>query len=209
MTGRPIDPTTWPRAEHFKYFRKFDHPHFATTVRVDVTRLMTIGKPLGFSPFRHTVWAIGTGLTAVPALCVRFKGETILQFGAPVLSSTVALKNGEYGYGYYPFIADRAMFDAECARITAQVQDSNGINAGETMRLNVAYLSCLPWVDFTALDHALPQSDDCIPRISWGKIVPTVDGYDMAMTVQINHALADGLHVSQFFEATQTALDMI
>ena len=36
-----------------------------------------------------------------------------------------------------------------------------------------------------------------------------VDGFDMAMTLQIHHALADGLHVAGFFQACEDALASI
>lgn len=207
--GRRIDLATWPRAEHFRYFCTFTRPQYATTVRMDVTRMMTLGKAKGLSPFRHTAWAIGTGLLAVPALCVRFRCDTVWQFDELILSSTVALKDGSYGYGYFPFQADRTAFDAECMRITTEVRTNTALNPDDGSMLNVAYLSCLPWLDFTSLDHAMPGPDDCIPRISWGKIVPKDGGFDMAMCLQVHHALADGLHVAQFFEATQNALNQV
>ena len=209
MTGTPIDLGTWDRAQQYQFFRTFDRPHYATTVRMDVTRLMQARKTSGLSPFRHTVWSIGVGLHAVPQLCVRFQEDTILQFDRLILSSTVALDNGEYGYGYYPFQHDRATFDADCRRVMEEVRGKNGLNANDGSLHNIAYLSCLPWLDYTALDNALPHKDDCIPRISWGKIVEKDGRFDMAMTLQIHHALADGLHVAQFFEATGQALDRV
>lgn len=207
MTGRPIDLAVWERAEQYKFFRTFERPHYATTVRMDVTALMENRKSKGLSPFRHTVWAVGVGLHAVPQLCVRFEGDQIIQFDQLILSSTVALDSGEYGYGYYPFDPDRARFDQDCARIMEEVRGKSGLNANDGSMHNIAYLSCLPWLDYTALDNALPHADDCIPRTSWGKIVERDGRFDMAMTLQIHHALADGLHVAQFFEAVGAALN--
>lgn len=209
MTGTPIDPKTWERAQQYHFFRTFERPHYATTVRMDVTDLMQHRKACGLSPFRHAVWAIGVGLHAVQQLCVRFQGDTVLQYDRLILSSTVALDNGEYRYGYYPFDPDRTRFDADCARIMAEVRDKSGLNANDGALQNIAYLSCLPWLDYTSLDNALPSADDCIPRISWGKIVEKDGRFDMAMTLQVHHAIADGLHVAQFFDATQTALATI
>lgn len=209
MTGTPIDLQTWERAQQYSFFRTFVRPHYATTVRLDVTDLMQNRKANGLSPFRHAVWAIGVGLHAVPQLCVRFQEDTVQQYDQLILSSTVALDNGEYGYGYYPFDPDRARFDAECARVMAEVRSKAGLNANDGTLHNIAYLSCLPWLDYTALDNALPHANDCIPRISWGKIVEKDGHFDMAMTLQVHHAIADGLHVAQFFDATQAALAQI
>ena len=70
-------------------------------------------------------------------------------------------------------------------------------------------MSCLPWLDFTALDHALPHADDCIPRISWGKIVSTGDGFDVAMNICVHHALVDGRQVASFYDAVQQAVNEV
>ncbi len=81
-----------------------------------------------------------------------------------------------------------------------------GANTGQ--RFDLAYLSCLPWLDFTALDNALPGPDDCIPRFSWGKFVQNAEGsWSCAVAVQVHHALVDGLQVGQFFEAAQASLN--
>ncbi len=82
------------------------------------------------------------------------------------------------------------------------------LNANSGQRDDVAYLSCLPWLDYTALDNALPGPDDCIPRVSWGRFHEDSPAAGrMAMTLQVHHALVDGLHAGGFFTAVQGALD--
>ncbi len=39
-----------------------------------------------------------------------------------------------------------------------------------------------------------------IPRISTGKLVPDGDRMLMSVSVEVNHGLADGYHVAQFFK---------
>lgn len=206
MTGTPVDLDTLDRAQQFRFFRTFERPHYATTVRMDVTRLMTEGRAQGLSPFRHAVWAIGMGLHAVPELCMRFTGETVTHYDRLQLSATIPLENGDFRYSYFPFDPDRAAFDAQCAAMIDELKKGGDLNPNDGTIQDVAYLSCLPWLDYTALDNAFPNAQDCIPRISWGKIVPGGEGFDMAMTLQIHHALADGLHVARFFKATGAAL---
>lgn len=206
MTGRPVDLNTWPRAAQFHFFRTFDRPHYATTVRMDVSTLMATRKEKGLSPFRHALWAIGAGLHAVPELCMRFKGDEVTQFDRLKLSPTISLDNGDFRYTYLDFDPDRATFDAHAKARIAEVRQGAPLNANDGSIADVAYLSCMPWLDYTSLDNALPGPEDCIPRVSWGKIVPRGEGFDMAMTIQVNHALVDGLQVAQFFQATQDAL---
>lgn len=207
MTGTPVDLETWPRAAQFQFFRTFDRPHYATTARVDVTTLMTQRKTTGRSPFRHTIWAIGQALTSVPELSMRFQGDQVTLYSDLLLSPTIALENGDFRYTYLSWQKNCAAFDAHAHSKISEVRAGAPLGANDGTIQNVAYLSCLPWLDYTSLDNALPHADDCIPRISWGKIVQQGDQYDMAMTLQVHHALVDGLQVGQFFEAVQAALN--
>lgn len=208
VAARDIDLATWSRSGQFNLFRTYDRPHFATTARVDVTALMTLGKPRGVSPYRAFIYAIGAGVHAAPALKTRFIGNRVLEYGSISLSATVPRAGDSFGYCYIPYCEDWTRFDESCKAIieaTAKGVDL-GANTGE--RLDLAYLSCLPWLDFSALDNALPGPDDCIPRFSWGKFTQAPDGsWSCAVAVQVHHALVDGLQVGQFFQAAQASLD--
>ena len=206
MTGKRVDLDTWPRADQFRLFRGYDRPHYATTVRLDVSAMMKARAQSGVSPFRHTIWAVGKGLHAVPELCMRFKGEAVTQYKRLLLSPTVPLENGEFRYTYIAWNPDRARFDGHASEKIAEVREGAPLNANDGSIEDVAYLSCMPWLDYTSLDNALPGPEDCIPRITWGKIVRRGDRHEMAMTLQVHHALVDGRQVGEFFAATEAAL---
>jgi len=209
MTGRIVELATWPRAEQFHFFRTFERPHYATTVRMNVSNLMARRKVQNISPFRHAIYAIGTGLHAVPELCMRFQNDTVTRYDRLQLSPTIPLDNGDFRYTYLQFDPDRGAFDSHTKAKIEEVRAGVPLNANDGSIHDVAYLSCLPWLDYSSLDNALPNANDCIPRISWGKIVPKNNGFDMAMTIQVHHALVDGRQVGQFFDSTQKALDTV
>lgn len=52
MTYKIVDLDTWPRASQFRLFKTYDRSHYATTVRLDVTHLVTRRKQQGVSPYR-------------------------------------------------------------------------------------------------------------------------------------------------------------
>jgi chloramphenicol O-acetyltransferase type A len=205
----PVDLKSWPRAAQFHFFRSYQRPHFAITTRIDMTHVMASRAQDGLSPFRTAIWAIGAGLHAVAALRMRFKDEQVTLFDRLQLSPTIAVENGDFRYAYLPWAADRTAFDASAAATIAAVRAGQPLNANDGTIADVAYLSCLPWLDYTALDNALPGADDCIPRVSWGRIVPKGSGHDMAMSIQVHHALVDGRQVGEFFAATQDALSTL
>ena len=144
MNGAPIDLITWPRAAQFHFFRTFDRPHYAITVRMDVTHLMAVRKNQNLSPFRHAIYAIGTGLHAVPELRMRFKGELVALYDRLLLSPTIPLANGDFRYTYLTFDPNRPSFDAHVKHKVDEVRAGAPLNANDGTIEDVAYLSCLP-----------------------------------------------------------------
>ena len=206
MAGRVVDLGAWARADQFRFFRGFQRPHYAITARVDVTRLKE-GRREGLSPFRASVWAIGSGVHAVPELRMRFRGEVVTEYDRVELSMAVPLPDGNFNYAYVPWEPGFASFDGVArARIEA-VRAGVPLAANDGSRDDLAYLSCLPWLDYTSLDNALPHAEDCIPRVSWGKFVESGGRWSCAMTIQVHHALVDGRQVGDFFAAVQGALE--
>jgi chloramphenicol O-acetyltransferase type A len=207
MTETLVDFKTWPRAAQYQWFRTYDRPHYATTSRLDVTHLIGRRAVDDLSIYRASLFAIGAGLHAVPELLMRFRGDKVVRHTSIDLSMPVPTPNGSFNYAYVPYVADFADFDPQTETIlrkTAQSNDLNPVGAGTD---NVAFLSCLPWLDYTSINNAMPHKDDCIPRVSWGKYVPEGDRWKMAMTLEVHHALVDGAHVGAFFAAVQKTLD--
>jgi len=210
MAEREIDLASWPRAETFRHFRTYQRPQYAITSRLDVTRLVTELKPAGVSPYRACIHAIGSGIHAVPELRTRFRGDVVVEHDTIALSMTVPRADGTFAYAYVPFAADWRDFDPLCAATMAETAAQGGLGANEGHRDDVAYLSCLPWLDFTGLTNAMPGPDDCIPRFSWGRFTEDGNGrHSVAMTVEVHHALVDGAHLGRYFAETQRALDAI
>ncbi len=207
MTETTIDLATWPRAAQFALFRGYDRPHYSITARVDVTHLMTQAKPRGVSPYRGCLYAVGKGLHAVPELCMRFRGNHVVRHDVLTLSMTVPQDKGSFGYGYVPYRADFTAFDQDCAALIARVAAGQGLKPNQGERDDLAYVSCMPWLDYTGLTNPMPGSEDCIPRVAWGKFVDHGGCRDMAMTLEVHHALVDGEQIGVFFGAVQKALD--
>ena len=64
------------------------------------------------------------------------------------------------------------------------------------------YLSCLPWLDLTALTNERdPDKDDTVPRISWGKYAETDGRKQLNLSLEVNHRFIDGIHIGKFQDA--------
>ena len=210
MAGRAVDLSTWQRADQFRFFRTYQKPHYAVTARIDVTRLLTELKPRGVSPYRACIYAIGAGIHAVPELLMRFRGDEVTLYDSVELSMTVPLANGNFNYAYVQYLAGFQNFNPQCLHLMEAAKNKVGLEANAGARDDLAYLSCMPWLDYTSINNALPGPHDCIPRVSWGKFVEDGNGkHSMAMTIEVHHALVDGRQVGEYFLAVQAALDGI
>lgn len=208
MTVTPIDLDTWPRADQFRLFRGYERPHYAVTARLDTTRLAALRRERGLSLYRAVLFAAGTGLHAVPELMMRFRGDAVVRHDRVALSITVATEAGSFAYVDVPFDPEFAAFDHQARERIGAARMRRDLGADDGSRDAVAYLSCLPWLDFTAITNAVPGPDDCIPRVSWGKVSGLEGGpSSVAMAIEVHHALVDGAHVGAFFAAVQAALD--
>jgi chloramphenicol O-acetyltransferase type A len=205
MASHPVDLATWPRAAQFRFFRTYDRPHYAVTSRLDVTAVMA-RKATGLSPYRACLHAIGVGIHAVPELCMRFRGENVVRHDMITLSMTVPTQAGSFGYAYVPFVADFTSFDLQAKALIDRTAAGADLAPNDGERDDLAYLSCMPWLDYTAINNALPGPQDCIPRVTWGRIVDHGGRFDMAMTLEVHHALVDGAQVGAYFAAVQDAL---
>jgi len=204
-----VDMQSWSRAAQFHWFRAYERPHYAVTTRLTVTRLMTERKPRGVSPYRACLHAIGHGLHAVEDLRTRFRGDQVVRHDRINLSVTVPKPDGGFNYADLPFDPDFDRFDAEAETRIRAARQRGTLGANDGAQDAVAYLTCVPWLDFTALDNALPDAQDCIPRVAWGKFVPEGPEWRMAVSIQVHHALVDGAHLGAFFAALQNALDRV
>jgi len=209
MSETIINRENWTRAGQFDLFRTYDRPHFAVTHRLSVHNLLSTQKPKGVSPYRACLFAIGAGIHGVEELKTRFRDDVVVRHDAIELSMTVPKTGGGFSYAYVPFHADFATFDRTAQHLIEEAANSP-LSPNTGQRDDLAYLSCMPWLDYSSINNAMPHARDCIPRVSWGKFVLDPDQvWRMSMTLEVHHAIVDGEHVAAYFDLVQQTLDQI
>ncbi|MHA3915469.1 CatA-like O-acetyltransferase [Halovulum sp. GXIMD14793] len=209
MAEETIDLESWLRLDRYRHFRRYGRPQFAITAPIDVTHLVTVLKPKGLSPFRATMFAIGAAIHQIPEVRTRLRGDAVVQHDAVRLSVTVPSPNDGFTYAGLPYLDNFDAFDAECEKVlkpAGQQPYMSEIIAGD----DVVYLSCAPWVSFTSANNPMMGPDDCIPRIVWGRMAEAADGkWSMPLSVELHHALADGVHAAAIFRIVEETLGIL
>ena len=70
------------------------------------------------------------------------------------------------------------------------------------------HFTVLPWVSFTSFAHARDFArKDSIPKIAFGKFAKENDRVFLPISVEVHHALMDGLHVGRFLSRFEEMLE--
>ena len=207
MECRVINMEQAPRREQYAYFRTFANPYVGLTVNVDITGLMP-GEARGESLFLLTLYAVSRAANSVPELRRRMREQEVVEYSWCPTSHTVALDNG--AYCYCRLSADMPLEDflpyAQAAQMRAKQAPS--LDDGEDGE-SLFFISCVPWVTYTAMVQPVPIPADSNPRITWGKYFCQKDRTLLPVTLLAHHALVDGIHIAQFYEALDRELAAI
>jgi len=202
-----INIDTWIRKDHFNFFNSFDEPFFGVTVDVDCTISYFEAKERGVSFFLLYLHKSLLAANSVEAFRYRIINNEVWKYDQVHASATINRHNGTFGFGYMDFFESFEKFSACATKEIEEVENSSGLipaSSGE----NVIHYSALPWLNFTSLSHARKYSfKDSCPKISFGQVRDEGERKIMALSIHVNHALMDGLQVSQFIEAYQTLLN--
>lgn len=196
---------SWHRRSQFALFRGMAMPHFSLCAEVDASTLIEELKPAGISPFRSLLWTIMEAANGVPELRTRFRNDEIVEHNLVHARVTVPVGEEQFAFCSIPHSPQWADFNvtSQAAIKTAAAKaDRHEKAQGDAW----IFLSCLPWVSFTAMTNPLVGPEDCIPRITWGRYQRREGRWKVPVAVQVHHALVDGLHLGRFYQALEGGL---
>jgi len=120
--------------------------------------------------------------------------------------TTVLLPNESFAYAYFDYQRDFEKFVSDMGRAVDDLRVAYS-PLKPTTRDDVIYHTTLPWFSFTSFAHARTQGrGDSIPRIVFGKFAQKGERLMMPFSVEVHHALMDGLHVGRYLSRLEEAL---
>jgi chloramphenicol O-acetyltransferase type A len=204
---RKIDLENWPRREHFEVYHRFDYPHFNLTFPVNVTHFHPWVKQRGDSLTIATSYLLSKVANELPAFRLRIRGDNIVEHEAVHPSFTLLLDNDLFSFCTVEFEQSYKNFHDEAKRRIDETRNNPTLE-DEPGQDNLLFMTSIPWIHFTSMMHPIHMHPvDSIPRIAWGRIQESSDQLLMPLSVQVHHALMDGLHVGKFAERAQHLLD--
>lgn len=206
MEYRVIDWENYPRREHFEYFHSMPDPYAGVTVPVDITGFLAACREDGLPFFLSFLYCAGRAANAVPQLRQRVMEGRPVEFAFCDTSHTVLREDGTYSYCRLDCMRPFGEFLPAAQAAQAEARAHGSLDDGEDA-LSLLFVSTLPWVGYTALRQPVPVPADSNPRLTWGKYTEEGGRTVLPVTLLVNHALVDGVHMGRFYAALEKELD--
>jgi chloramphenicol O-acetyltransferase type A len=203
---RYVDIENWDRRAAFEYFRGFDDPFFNLTAPVDATGLYRFARRSGRSFALLSLFCSLRAANSVPEFRIRLFEGDVVEFETVHATQTILNDDDTFSFCYFEYSHDPSSFES-AGRLAVEKYKRLKTFDVESERIDLIYYSVIPWVAFTSFKHAgRIDKRVSVPRIVFGKVHDDRGRMMLPHSVEVHHALADGLHVGRYFEAFQAAL---
>ena len=206
---RYLEIDSWPRRHHFEFFKDYEQPFFNLCSRVDVTHLYeATRRDESLSFFLSMMYLTLKAANEIEAFHYRLEGDQIVVHEVVHGGSTILRQDETFGFAYFEYCPALTEFlDKNASRVEA-ARNASGPLEHDPDRRHMIYYSVIPWVEFTSFSHARKcPAGESIPRIVFGKHHPKEEHRVMPISVEVHHALVDGLDVGRYLELLQKSLD--
>ena len=201
-----LDIEAWPRRRHFRFFRSFEKPFFNLCANVDVTDLRLICREPDGPSFAIACFYLSLrAVNEIECFRYRLRGDKVLIHDVIHGGSTTLREDETFGFSYFDYRANFADFNRGAADGLEKAKAGRDLEPSTDDDALIHY-SVIPWVSFTSFAHASrlaavgSEHEDSVPKIVFGKFFEDRDRWWLPTSVEVHHALMDGLHVGRFFE---------
>lgn len=207
---RVFDLRSWPRSRQFDFYREYEDPYFNVTVPLNASRLLQFSRDHGLSFFLCCLYCACETANSMQEFRLRTDGETIWEMDSLDIGSTVLMEDETFAFCYFERKGSLEEFHAS-GRLAMEKTKKEGSWDEAAGRLDLVYCSFLPWLNFTSFKHAtsVAMNASGIPKFVFGKYYGSQDSLHMPFSIEVHHALMDGLHVGRFVERLQAKMDQL
>lgn len=203
-----VDRSYWKRTAHYNFFRSFEQPFFGVTTTINCTEAYTYCKAYNISFLLYYLHKSLLAANQVKEFRYRIEQDEVIEY-THISGSITVLRNDEtFGFAYFDYEPEFTTF----AKAAKKVIDAEKTASGLTLKNNfnsLIHYSILPGVNFSSMQHAqMLSAGDSVPKIVFGKICFENEKVLLPVSVHVNHALCDGLHITKFLDIYQRQMQI-
>jgi len=205
-----IDFKTWPRYQHYLFFKDYEIPRYNMTFPMDVSGLYNLCKQKGYRfyfYFMHTVISV---MNQIENFRYRIENKEVFDEPIEYVSFTDLIEGTDlFKMVITDFKPNYVEFEKTAIQASLK-QGSQLINLDTEKILNTVYITSFPWAKFTHFTHATKLgSTDSVPRVSWSRFVEENGKKILNLSIEVHHGLVDGYHLGLLINQLQKTFEQI
>ncbi|MBN1052486.1 MULTISPECIES: chloramphenicol acetyltransferase [Clostridium] len=202
-----IDIENWKRKDHYNFFRQVDYPHFNICGNIDITKFYKYIKENELPFFISILYASTKTANSIKEFKLRIRGDKVIEHETVNPSFTIITDEEVFSFCRSNYTDNFNEFKTNTLKEIEKVKNNISIE-DEPGQDDLLYITSIPWVSFTNITHPIQMNPvDSIPRIAWGKYFEEGGNIKLPISVDVHHALVDGVHIGQYFNIIQEILD--
>lgn len=203
-----IDKDNWPRLQQYDFFKDYDNPYFNICTELDVTRLLTQSKDKDVSFFITVLYISIHVANLQKEFRYRMKAGDVIEYDRIHASATVLKEDETFSFCYFDYHSDFKQFYLNARKQIEKCKNGEQKFDGRNNDHDMIHYSTIPWISFTSFTNPRNYSNkDSIPKIVFGKYHETEGQYKLPVSVEVHHAMMDGIHVGKYLTAFQNMID--
>lgn len=196
----------WNRKEQFYYFKEFDNPFFNVCTELEIDTFLSFTKSKGYSFSLACLFASLKAANETEPMRYRLEGDRVAVYDRIDAGNTILNEDETFNFCYFKYHSDFATFYQEGRKVLEEQRQNQQKLQPQNKGKNLIHCSTLPWYRFTSFSHARNyDTDNSVPKFVFGKYFDD-DGMKLPFSIEVHHALMDGIHVGHYLERFQSLL---
>lgn len=202
-----IDRTKWDREEIFSFFSQIGTPFYALSFTVDVTRLLVFCREHRVSFYLSLIHLATVALNSVENFRYTIRDGDVWLLRNRHPSYTDMHPGTTLFHVVTPDWNDNLEVFARNAAAFSAAQD-HFIDLDRESE-DLIYFSCVPGLRMTGLSSQNDNPDGSVPSLTWGRYETRNGRTELNMTMEVNHRLIDGFHITMFAKKLEELIEAL
>lgn len=203
---RFLEIENWNRKQQFRFFKDFDNPFFNVCTEMEINAFYKAVKSEDLS---FSIACLFTALKAAnetEPLRYRLHDDKVAIHDQVHAGNTILNDDETFNFCYFEYDPNFRTFYEQSQQILKEQDESQQALDPRSDQQNLIHCSTLPWYRFTSFSHARNYgTSQSIPKFVFGKYF-TDEGMKLPFSIEVHHALMDGIHVGHFLDHFQSLL---
>lgn len=202
-----VDVENWARKQSFEHFKNYDQPFFSITANLDATKLYNFCKENKLSFSIANLFCSIKAANEIREFRIRLIDEKPVEFDEIHATQTILNDDETFSFCYFENKNDIFEYDRAGKIAVSKYKELKTLDV-ESERLDLIYYSVIPWISFTSFKNAITRDRfQTVPRIVFGKMFEENGRKFLPQSVEVHHAVMDGIHVGKYFGKIQERFD--